>query len=153
MKTMDIKIMSMLMLNARASWSQLAAKVGMSGPAIADRVHRLEEKGVIKGYTTLIDPKSVGYEMTAFITLSVNKNIHRAEFLAHVEKLPEIQECHHIAGEDDYMLKVRCKDTRDLDRMISQELRELPGIDKTRTMIVLNSHKDTPIIPMPAEEE
>lgn len=149
---MDMKIMSLLMVNARSTWSQLASSLGMSGPAIADRVHRLEKKGIIKGYTAIIEPELVGYEMTAFITLSISKKSHREGFLAHIKELPEVQECHHVAGEDDYMLKVRCKDAKDLDRLISQELRELRGINNTRTMIALNTHKETSVIPMSTEE-
>lgn len=152
MKSLDKKIVYQLMMNARSTWSQLANELGMSGPAISERVHRLEQKGIIKGYSAIINPELAGYEMTAFITLSISKQVHREGFLTHIKNLSEVQECHHIAGGEDYMLKVRCKDTKDLDRMITQELRELPGINNTKSMIVLNSHKDTPIIPMSIED-
>ncbi|MGC4377648.1 Lrp/AsnC family transcriptional regulator [Fictibacillus sp. Mic-4] len=152
MDSLDIKIIELLMSNGRATWADLAGNLGMSAPAIADRVRRLEEKGVIKGYTAIVDPESVGYEMTAFIFLSIDKVEHRELFLARVSELPEVQECHHVAGEEDYLLKVRCQGTKDLDRIISQELRKLPGVFKTRTTIVLNTYKDDQVIPLSANK-
>lgn len=139
------------MSNGRATWSDLAVNLGMSGPAIADRVRRLEEQGVIKGYTAMINPESVGYEMIAFLSTSIDKLKHRELFLSRISEISEVQECHHIAGEDDYLLKVRCRGTKDLDRII-QELRELPGVFKTRTTIVLNTFKDTQRIPLSTED-
>lgn len=152
MDSLDYKILQLLMNNGRATWADLASNLGMSGPAIADRVRRLEEQGVIKGYTAILAPESVGYEMTAFISISIDQSEHRELFLAHVSELAEVQECHHVAGEDDYLLKVRCRGTKDLDRIISQELRRLPGVFKTRTTIVLNTFKDTQKIPLSTED-
>lgn len=151
MDALDYKIIEYLTSNGRITWSDLAAKLDMSGPAIADRVHRLEEQGVIKGYTALIDPERLGYEMTAFIAISIDRIEHREIFIKRVHELPEIEECHHAAGEDDYILKVRCRGTKDLERIISYELRTLPGVNKTRTMIVLNTIKDTHRVPLPNE--
>ena len=151
MDSLDYKIMKFLMSNGRATWADLAANLGMSGPAIADRVRRLEEQGVIKGYTAILNPESVGYEMTAFISISIDQLEHRELFLTRVSELSEVQECHHVAGEDDYLLKVRCRGTKDLDRIISQELRRLPGVTKTRTTIVLNTCKDSQRIPLSTE--
>lgn len=151
MNTLDNKIIHQLMMNSRYTWARLANDIGISGPSIADRVSKLEEKGIIKGYTAIIDPDLVGYEMLAFVTFSINKKEQREEFIKYIKTLPEVQEYHHIAGERDYILKIRCKDTKDLDRLISEELRELPGIENTKTMIVLNSHKETTNIPIPTD--
>lgn len=151
MDALDYKILQFLMNNGRATWADLATTFGMSGPAIADRVRRLEEQGVIKGYMAILDAESVGYEMTAFISVSIDQSEHREMFLARVSDLQEVQECHHVAGEDDYLLKVRCLGTKDLDRIISDELRRLPGVFKTRTTIVLNTTKETQRIPLPTD--
>lgn len=151
MDALDYKIIELLMTNGRVTWAELAANLGMSGPAIADRVRRLEEQGVIKGYTAILNPESVGYEMTAFISISIDRLEHRELFLSRVPEIPEVQECHHVAGEYDYLLKVRCQGTKDLDRIISQELRRLPGVFKTQTTIVLNTYKDTQKIPLSTE--
>lgn len=138
--------------NGRMSWSELAGLLGLSSPAAADRVRRLEEQGIIQGYTALINAESVGYDLTALIAVSLERPEHRKDFLKLVLKLPEIQECHHTAGDDDYMLKVRCRGTRDLDRIISDELKSLPGILRTRTTIVLGTLKETLNVPLPPLE-
>nr|WP_267490788.1 Lrp/AsnC family transcriptional regulator [Paenibacillus monticola] len=149
---MDYNIIRALMDNGRMSWSELAGLLGLSSPAAADRVRRLEEQEIIQGYTALINAESVGYDLMALIAVSLERPEHRKAFLELVLKLPEIQECHHTAGDDDYMLKVRCRGTRDLDRIISDELKSLPGILRTRTTIVLGTLKETLNVPLPPVE-
>jgi Lrp/AsnC family leucine-responsive transcriptional regulator len=143
MDTNDIKALRLLQHEGRASWSRLGELLGMTGPAAAERVRRLEERGIIRGFTALIDPESVGLTLTAFIALSLEKPIHREAFLKLVQTLPEIQECHHCTGEDDYLLKVRCRGVSDLDRVINTELKSLSGVLRTRTTIVMRTSKDS----------
>jgi Lrp/AsnC family leucine-responsive transcriptional regulator len=148
--TLDLKLLRILMKQGRATWSDLAAEIEMSSPAVAERVRRLEEKGVIKTYEAVIDPELVGNTCTAFVAVTLEKTEQRADFLDLIKILDEVQECHHIAGDYDYLLKVRTQDTKDLDRVISCELKELPGI-KTRTTIVMNSLKETTQLPIHAD--
>ena len=124
----------------------------MTGPAAAERVKRLEEKGVIRGYSALVDPESVGAILTAFVAVTLDRPEHRKPFLKRVAKLPEIQECHHVTGDDDYLLKVRCRGPRDLDRVISEELKSVTGVGRTRSTIVLSTAKETPLLPLPDED-
>ena len=149
MDSLDKKIVNILMANGRITWSELAGILGLSSPAAADRVRRLEEQGVIKGYTALIDSESTGYSLAALVAVSLERPAHRQAFLTLVHGLPEIQECHHTAGDDDYILKIRCRGTRDLDRIISEELKSLPGIVRTRTTIILGTVKETPNVHLP----
>ena len=146
--TLDLKIIRHLMHHARMTWSDLANSLGLSAPAAADRVRRLEERGVIKGYAALISPNSLGYNLTAFISVTLARPEHRAAFLQQVEALAEIQECHHVTGKDDYLLKVRCRNTQDLERLISDDLKSLPGLLKTRTAIALSTLKETTALPI-----
>jgi Lrp/AsnC family leucine-responsive transcriptional regulator len=136
------------MTHGRATWAELAELLGLSAPATADRVRRLEERGVIRGYAALVSPEAVGLCLTAFVAVSLDRPKDRRAFLAKVADLPEVQECHHVAGEDDYLLKVRCSGTRDLDRVVSDELKELPGVVRTRTTIVLSTEKETSALPI-----
>ncbi|MBD2067412.1 Lrp/AsnC family transcriptional regulator [Leptolyngbya sp. FACHB-671] len=138
----------------RITWSELAGILELSAPATAERVRRLEERKIIKGYTALIDPETVGCELTAFIAVTLEHS-HRATFLQRVQELAEIQECHHVTGEDDYLLKVRCRNTRGLEQLVSENLKGLPGILRTRTTIVLSTTKETPALPLqfPADSE
>ena len=145
-----MKALRLLQNEGRASWSRLGELLGMTGPAAAERVRRLEKRGIIRGYTALIDPESVGLALTAFIALSLERPTHREAFLRRVQALPEIQECHHCTGEDDYLLKVRCRGVSDLDRLINTELKSLSGVLRTRTTIVMRTSKDSPALALNA---
>ncbi len=136
------------MENGRATWSDVAVELGMSGPAAAERVHRLEEQGVIRGYAATVDAEMVGCGLTAFVALSLERPEHKEQFLQRVSEVQEIQECHYVTGNDDYLLKVRCRGTHELDHVISVDLKGLPGVVKTRTTIVLETCKETPIVPL-----
>lgn len=148
MDSIDIKALSELMANGRATWADLAGRLGLSGPAISERVHRLEEREVIKGYAALVDPEAVGCALTAFVAVALERPGDRESFLEKISGMAEVQECHHVAGEDDYLLKVRCRGTRDLESLISIQIKGIPGVAKTRTAIVLNTYKETPVLPV-----
>ncbi|MEO0535601.1 MAG: Lrp/AsnC family transcriptional regulator [Cyanobacteria bacterium P01_A01_bin.123] len=152
MDVLDLKVLQQLMHQARMTWSELASVLGLSAPAAADRVRRLEDKGVIQGYATVVDPVSLGYTLTAFVSVTLEHPQHRAAFIAKVEALPEIQACHHITGDDDYLLKVRAQSTQDLERIISDELKSLSGIQRTRTAIALSTLKETTALPVPESD-
>ncbi len=148
MDTIDLKIIQSLMSRGRVTWSELAATLDLSAPATADRVRRLEERGAVRGYAALVDPEAVGCGLTAFIAVTLERPEHRDPFLQRVLELSEIQECHHIAGDDDYLLKVRCHSTRDLEQIISERIKSLQGLVRTRTTIVLSTTKETPALPL-----
>lgn len=148
MDSLDLKALRSLMADGRVSWSDLANELGLSAPSSAERVHRMEQQGVIKGYAAIIDPSSVGSEVAAFVSLTLDHPRNRDAFISLVQDLPEVQECHHIAGDYDYLLKVRCRNTKDLDRVISIELKGLEGVTKTCTTIVLDTAKETPDVPL-----
>src|SRR4051812_41344441 len=114
MDAIDTKAITRLQLLGRESWASLGDYLGMTGPAAAERVRRLEERGVIRGYSAHVDPDAVGATLAAFVAVSLDRPTHRRGFLDKIGELPEVQECHHLAGEDDYLLKLRCRGTRDL---------------------------------------
>jgi Lrp/AsnC family leucine-responsive transcriptional regulator len=152
MDSLDYKIVQTLMHNGRTTWSELAGILGMSSPAASDRVRKLEEQGVIRGYTALIDAESAGCGLAAMIAVTLTYSEHRDSFLAKIQGLAEVQECHHIAGDEDYLLKVRCRGTKDLERIISEELKNEPARPKTKTTIILSTVKETPTLPLNWEE-
>jgi Lrp/AsnC family transcriptional regulator, leucine-responsive regulatory protein len=149
---LDYKLLQSLMAQGRMTWAELAGFLELSAPAAADRVRRLEERQVIKGYAALVDPEAIGCGLTAFVAVTLERPEHRRPFLQKIQALPEIQECHHVTGDDDYWLKVRCHSTRDLERLLSEDLKGLPGVLKTRTTIVLSTVKETPVLPLPTRE-
>ncbi len=134
------------------TWAELASCLGLSSPAAAERIHRLEEQGVIKGFTALVDHEAVGCGLTAFVAVVLERPEHRSPFLQKIVEMQEVQECHHVAGEDDYWLKVRCKGTRDLERLVSDTIKSMPGVARTRTTIVMSTPKETPIPPLFPED-
>ncbi|MEM9163256.1 MAG: Lrp/AsnC family transcriptional regulator, partial [Cyanobacteria bacterium P01_F01_bin.4] len=124
------------------TWSDLAGECGVSAPAIADRVRRLEKRGIIAGYTVQLSAKYLGYDITAFVAVSLERPHHRQGFLDYVRAKPEIQECHHVTGEGDYLLKVRCRNTAELEQIISEQIKGLAGVVQTRTSIALSTVKE-----------
>lgn len=146
---MDQRALHLLMRRGRASWAQVAEHLGLSAPAAAERVRRLEKEGVIQGYAALIRPESVGLLMSAFVMVTLERPRYRARFLRYVDRLPEVAECHHIAGEDDYLLKVRCRNPAHLDEVINQKIKSVPGVARTRTTIVLRTTKESVELPLP----
>lgn len=142
---LDYKILKHLSSSGRTTWAELAHILGLSAPSTAERVKRLEEKGFIIGYSAILNHKLLGYSLSAFIAVSLSHPKYMAGFLKAIEEMVEAEECHHVAGDDDYLLKVRCKDTEHLDKLLIEKLKILPGISRTRTTIVLSSSKESSI--------
>jgi len=145
----DAKALELLQQQGRITWADLGQVLGLSPPAAAERVRRLEANGVIRGYTALTDGRTLGFELTAFVGVSLEKPKYRAAFLELVQQLPEIQECHHVTGDHDYLLKVRCRNTLDLERIINEHLKGTAGVSQTRTTIVLSTSKESVALPLP----
>jgi Lrp/AsnC family leucine-responsive transcriptional regulator len=139
---LDIKTLCVLLERGRITWSELASQLGLSAPATADRVKRLEERGFIEGYSARLNAEALGLDLTAFIAVTLEQPRYRAGFLAQVQESAEILECHHVTGDDDYLLKVRCRHTKALEALISQRLKAIEGVARTRTLIVLSTVKE-----------
>jgi Lrp/AsnC family leucine-responsive transcriptional regulator len=151
MDALDRKALPLLLKDARITWADLGHALGLSAPSAADRVRKLEEAGVIRGFTAILDPEALGYSLTAFVSVTLGDQRKRTSFHAGVKKLDQIVECHHVAGDDDFLLKVRCRGTRDLDRLLVEELKGRMGVARTRTTIVLDTMKETSAIPIDVE--
>ncbi len=147
MDAIDVTILRRLMERARTTWAELGSLLGLSAPAAADRVRKLEEAGVIRGYAAIVDPDAAGCGLGAFVSVTLERSDDRGAFLDTVRSLPEVLECHHVAGAEDYILKVRCADTRGLERLISDGLKSVPGV-RTRTAVILSTARETHILPV-----
>jgi Lrp/AsnC family leucine-responsive transcriptional regulator len=143
MDAVDTKIIALLLHDGREAWARIGERVGLTGPAVAERVRRLEESGVIRGYAALVAPGPAGFPLTAFVSVTLETPHHRRAFLARVASLPEVQECHHVTGDDDYLLKIRSRGPADLDRLLTEQLKGGPGVLRTRTLVVLRSEKES----------
>ncbi len=136
------------MADGRASWAELAEHLGLSAPAAAERVRKLEDRGVIRQFAAVPDPTLAGYPVLAFVFVTLQSQARRKAFLAAVGRNASILECHHVAGDDDYLLKVRCQTMRDLDVLLSEDLKGRMGVARTRTTVVLGSAKETTALPV-----
>lgn len=149
MDNLDLMALNHLMENGRASWSELSGVLNLSGPSTADRVKKLEDTGAIKSYSAIVNPEAVGCSLLAFVAVVLEHPRHRAAFVSFVQENPAVQECHHITGEYDYLLKIRCANTGELERLISNGLKDSGGVAKTQTIIALSSVKETLKLPLP----
>lgn len=149
MDDIDLALLDLLSRDGRATFSELADHVGLSGPSTADRVRRLEERGAIRGYAALIDPDALGLGMTAFVAVTLAGADARSGFLDKVATWPQVVECHHVAGDDDYLVKVFVDGTRGLEAFVTDQVKALPGIARTRTTVVLSTALTRPLSPGP----
>ncbi len=137
-----MQIVELLQQDARLTQQEIARKVGLSQPTVADRIRKLEEARVVLGYMARVDPRKLGQDITAFIGVAIEHPKYFEAFARKVLALPEVLECHRVAGADSYLLKVRSDSTGTLDRLLVEGLRTIPGVTRTQTTIVLASTKE-----------
>jgi Lrp/AsnC family leucine-responsive transcriptional regulator len=138
----DYKILDILQRDARITQCDLASAVGLSQPAVAERIRKLEQEGYIKQYTAQVDARKLGKDITAFIGVGIEHPKFNKNFAKHIQALPEVLECHHVTGQDSYLLKVKTESTEKLDTLISEKIRTIPGVTRTHTTIVMSSVKE-----------
>jgi Lrp/AsnC family leucine-responsive transcriptional regulator len=145
----DLAIIRLLQANARISNADIARQLDMAPSAILDRIRKLEQRGVIQGYSARIDPGAIGLGLTAFVLVRTEERIGSGQIGQALARIPEIQEIHHVAGEDCYLVKVRVSDTAGLSRLLRDRFGRLKGVRNTRSTIVLDTVKDTGDLPLP----
>jgi Lrp/AsnC family leucine-responsive transcriptional regulator len=144
----DRRLLSALQDDCTQSLTKLGEAVGLSAPSVLERVRKLEASGVVRGYHAVLDARLVGLDIAAFIGVGVDHPKHIASFEQAVLGMPAVLECHHVTGRHTLMLKVRTEDTASLHALISA-LRELPGVERTETMIVLETKLERQRIELP----
>lgn len=143
----DLQLLHLLQLNGRMSQHDLARAVGLSSPAVGERLRKLGEGGVIRQITAVLDPKKLGQDVTAFITVGIDGSRYYADFTERARRCPAIQECHAITGHGSHLLKVRAEDTTALERILA-EIQSWPGVHWTRSSVVLSTAKETTHLPV-----
>lgn len=152
MDGIDRALVGLLMEDCKQSLAALGEKVHLSPPSVLERVRKLEEAGVIRGYHAEVSPKAVGLDIGSFIGVGIDHPRSIPSFEKHIEAMPEVLECHHVTGRHTLMLKVRTADTESLHKLISH-LRELPGVARTETMVVLATQIERSLLALPEIEE
>ena len=134
----DARLLERLQVDGRRPYADLGADVGISGPSAHERVKKLEARGVIRGYAASVDPAAAGYGITAFSWLTQAPGTPGTDLTDAFAGIPEVEECHHIAGEADYLLKIRARDTHHLETVIVR-LQGIPSVFTSETDIVLST--------------
>ncbi len=144
MDKFDRKILHELQENARITMTELAGRVGLTKTPCIERLKRLEKSGVIGGYRAQIDPTSLDAGHIAFVQVTLRDTTTAAlqEFNLAVQQIPQIQACHMIAANFDYLLKVRTKDVSEYRHFLGTTIAQLPKIQQTSTFIVMESVVD-----------
>ena len=124
----------------------------MSGPSAHERVKKLEARGVIRGYAAIVDPAAIGYDILAFSWVTQAPGTASTDLTEAFASIPEIEECHHITGEADYLIKVRARDTRDLERVL-RAVQATPNVYQTETDVVFSSGFERRPLHVPAETD
>ena len=142
---LDIKILNILQRNGRTKRNIIAESIGLSIPSVSERLHKLEERGIIEGYYTKLNKKAFGYDITAYILVTIESSKFYKAFAAKVEKVSQILECHSVLGEGSHLLKATVKNTEALEKLLG-EIQSWQGVIATKTTFVLSTTKDTSVL-------
>jgi Lrp/AsnC family leucine-responsive transcriptional regulator len=138
----DLHILRLMQENARISNADLARELSMAPSGVLERVKKLEQKNVIQQYTTRINPLALQQKLLAFIFMKASDGPGYSTATLELAKIPEVQEVHHVAGDDCYLVKVRTYDSASLMRIMRERFSKIPNIISTRTTIVLETVKE-----------
>ena len=151
----DRQILALLRADGRMSHASIAKEVGLSGPAIHERVRKLEQKGVIASYAAIVDPEMVDRSHAAFVLVTISEGSEFADDEDIVAKIcdePDVLEFHRIAGQDCYLIKMRCATNKDVEQLLKR-IRSIRGVARTRTTIVLSTQLERPTVSVPEDDE
>ena len=141
MDNTDIAILNCLSKNARMNASDIADRVSLSTSAVIERIKKMENCRIIKQYTTILDYSLLGKDVSAMMAVSLDHPSNNPVFEASVINIPDVLECHYIAGDFDYMLKIVTKNSKSLQDVLNL-IKSIDGVSKTKTMVVLSSIKE-----------
>lgn len=142
----DSQILSIIQQDARIANAEIARQIGLAPSAVLERLRKLDERGIIQGYSTRIDPRQVGLGLTVFISVRTSEcggGVDQA-----LAEIPEVLEVHDVAGEDCYLIKVRTRDTQALSQLLRERIKLIPKVVGTRTTVVLQTFKETNALPL-----
>ena len=144
MDELDKKILNILIENSRTSISNISKKTGIPNSTISNRIHKLEEKNIIRQYTTIVNPEAVGIHVTAMIIIQTETEKHE-NVEKELPKLSNVSQVYSISGEYDILIEVYANDLEELNDIINSQIRTIDGIEELRELIVMEELKDDPI--------
>ena len=139
----DRQILTILQDAARTSNAEIARVIGMAPSGVLERIRKLEERGIIQGYTARVNPEAVGLKLLAFVQVRSDSGAWAGEVASKIAAMPEVQELHHVAGDDCFLVKVRVRDPAALGALLRDRVNTVAAVRSTRTTIVLETTKET----------
>jgi Lrp/AsnC family leucine-responsive transcriptional regulator len=149
----DLRILDMLQRNGKLSQAKIAGAVGLTTPSVNERIKKMERHGMIRGFVALLDHEKMGFPLTAYVDIALEHPRYEKAFVDELEKLLGVQECHYLAGEYAYRLKVKAVSTAALADFLQHRLMTIKGVTRTRTEISLSSKKESTLLPLPVPAE
>lgn len=142
---MDARILSAMSADSRRSYADVGSEVGLSTAAVHERVRKLVERGVIRRFSLSVEPQALGLAFTAFVAIRNDGGIHCREVAPRLREMPEVQELHSVAGEYDFLAKIRTTHARALEDVL-YAIKSIPGVARTTSTVVLNTEfEDRPL--------
>lgn len=138
MDAIDGRIVELLRLNARLTYAELGRQVGLSAPAVHDRVGKLEATGVLQGYHAMADPQAIGLGVTALVGIIQSDTGEPDDVASALREFEEVESCYFLAGEESFLIKVRVPTMAELEQLVIR-LNRLPGVARTRTTVALST--------------
>lgn len=149
----DRKLLVLLQEDNRVPVVELGKAIGVAPSTLNDRIRRLVKQGIITGFHAQVSAEKLGLDLLAFVFVGWSDPKTENEFLSRIAESPEVLECHHVTGAWNYLMKIRLKTTRDLETFFSGVVKDVPGLQRTETLIVLSSPKDTQMLQVPEPAE
>lgn len=148
----DRQILKILQTNGRTSNAEIARRIGLASSAVFQRIRKLEERGIIQGYTAQLNSAALGFGLTAFVMIGSSEHARSADHTAGLlASISQVQEVHRVVGEDCFFVKVKVRDTDGLAHLLDDKIHSLPAVASTKTTIVLTTAKDTTDLPLEPE--
>ena len=143
MNKVDIEILKALVRNSRASLQEIGAQVGLSATPCWNRIKRMEESGVIEGYTVRLNAEALGYADSVIVQVTLDSHTDSTleNFGRALEEIPEVVEAYLVSGDYDYYVRIAVRDTRDYERLLRERLYKIPGIRHSKSSFVLRRLK------------
>ena len=141
MDKIDLGILRCLKENSRQTASTISQTINLSVSAVIERIRKMEQKGIIRQYTVVLDEKQLGNDLTVFISIRLEHPRYGEAFAREAAQHPSISECHYIAGDVDYLLKVTTNSSNNLEA-VHQDIKQMSGVSWTKTLYVLSTVKN-----------
>jgi Lrp/AsnC family leucine-responsive transcriptional regulator len=148
----DRAILELLQENCKQPLAVIGEKVGLKAPSVVERIHKLEEAGVITGYVAQLDARRLGNDVTVFIGVDTERPRAVGQLERELTAIDDIFECHHVTGVHTLMLKAKTRNTETLEHLIDR-IRSLDGVASTETSVVLSTHAERTRISLATSEE